>query len=111
MVAPNSGYSVQQSPSRERANYAGVNLPVRKRGGNPSNIDLSFDSNPERVTDTEQYMHLVRECARQHPEDCQYLKYVTMRYLEGASFATIAKKMCCSTDTAKGRITRTLNFL
>jgi DNA-directed RNA polymerase specialized sigma24 family protein len=111
MVAPNSGYSMQQSPSRERANYAGVNLPVRKRGEAQSNIDLSFESNPERMADASQYMSLVRDCSIQHPEECKYLKYVLLRYMEGMPIRKIAKSMRCSDDTAKGRLTRTLNFL
>jgi DNA-directed RNA polymerase specialized sigma24 family protein len=111
MVAPDLGYSKAQSPAKARANYAGVNLPVAKRGSGPSNVDESFEANPGRMADAESYMALVRQCELQHPEECKYLKFVVLRYAEGWSLAKVARKMKVSPDTAKGRMTKTLNFL
>jgi DNA-directed RNA polymerase specialized sigma24 family protein len=111
MVAPDSGYSKPRFNAKERANYAGVNVPVMRRGQSPSIVDESFEGNPERVSDTASHMALIRACRRKHPKECEYLKFVLLHYVDGWSITDVAKAMGVSFDTAKGRITRTLCFL
>lgn len=111
MVAHDSGYSVPRSPSKDRANYAGVNLPAHKRGEGPTNADESFRGSPGRRMEASEYMSLVHGCALLYPKECEFLDSVIAHYIEGSTIAAIAAKMGVPRTTAKQRITRTLNFL
>lgn len=112
MVAQDSGYSARPpSPAKERANFAGVNLPAPKRGECPYAVDHSFEANPERMADVASHMDLIRTCTLQHPKECKYLRYVVLHYVDGWSMKEIAEEMKVSPSTVKERFSSTLNFL